>query len=358
MHAFARPEGQTVETTIADVRFEHLREALGIGAARPRLSWTVSTALPNWRQAAYEIEATGESGLPRGSTGRVASGESTLVPWPFAPLASRERVVIRVRVWDADSRPSAWSAPYPVEAGLLSPDDWTGRFVSPDWDEDTSQAQPTPLLRREFDARVGVTRARLYVTALGVYEAYLNGAVVGEQVLAPGWTSYPHRLRCQTFDVTDLLREGRNALGALLGDGWYRGRLGFGGGRRNIYGDRLALLAQLEITYADGTTQIVVTDATWRATTGPILAADLYDGETYDARREPDGWSAPGFDDHGWAGVRPVERDLVTLVAPLGPPVRRTELLKPVATTTSPSGRTIVDFGQNLVGRLRFTVAG
>ncbi|HEX5415136.1 MAG TPA: family 78 glycoside hydrolase catalytic domain, partial [Chloroflexota bacterium] len=143
-----------------------------------------------------------------------------------------------------------------------------------------------------------------------------------------------------------------------LGDGWYRGRLGFGGGRRNIYGDRLALLAQLEITYVDGTTEVVATDATWRATTGPILAADLYDGETYDARREFAGWSAPGFDDRDWAGVRAVERDLATLVAPLGPPVRRTELVKPVAITTSPSGKPIVDFGQNLVGRLRFTVVG
>ena len=119
--------------------------------------------------------------------------------------------------------------------------------MTPDWEEDTSQPQPGPLLRHEFDVRAAVKQARLYVTGLGVYEAYLNGAAVGDHVLAPGWTSYHHRLRYQTFDVTDLLREGRNAIGAMLGDGWYRGRLGFGGGRRNIYGDRLALLAQLEI---------------------------------------------------------------------------------------------------------------
>jgi alpha-L-rhamnosidase len=242
--------------------------------------------------------------------------------------------------------------------GLLNPEDWMARFVTPDWDEDTSRPQPCPLLRREFDVRPGVARARLYVTALGVYEAQINGFIVGHHVLAPGWTSYHHRLCYQTFDVTDLLHDGRNAIGAILGDGWYRGRLGFHGGRRNIYGDRLTLLAQLEIEYADGTTEWIVTDEHWRAETGPILASDIYDGEIYDARLVKPGWSEPGYDDANWEGVRLLDRDLAVLVAPLGPPGRRTELVAPVAVDTSPSGRTIVDFGQNLVGRLRLKVQG
>ncbi len=137
-----------------------------------------------------------------------------------------------------------------MEAGLLSADDWSARFVTPAWEEDTSRPQPSPLLRREFDVRPGVTAARLYITALGLYEAQINGAPVGEYIFDPGWTSYAYRLRYQTFDVTEMLREGRNAIGAILGDGWYRGRLGFNGGRRNIYGDRLGLLAQLEISYS------------------------------------------------------------------------------------------------------------
>jgi alpha-L-rhamnosidase len=315
-------------------------------------------AAAGWRQAGYELEAYGPDGRLRDRTDRVASGELVLVAWPFAPLASRERLAVRVRAWGADGRPSAWSSPAPVEVGLLRPDDWAARFVTPDWDEDTARPQPCPLLRREFAVRPGVARARLYATALGVYEAHLNGRVVGDHVLAPGWTSYRHRLRYQTFDVTALLHEGRNALGAILGDGWYRGTLGFGGGRRNLYGDRLALLAQLAIDYADGTTELVVTDEGWRAARGPILAADLYDGEAYDARRERPGWATAGHDDRDWAGVRPLDRDLTTLVAPTGPPVRRTELVAPVAITTSPGGRTIVDFGQNLVGQLRLTVRG
>jgi alpha-L-rhamnosidase len=144
----------------------------------------------------------------------------------------------------------------------------------------------------------------------------------------------------------------------MLGDGWFRGRLGFGGGRRNIYGERLALLAQLEIRYADGTTERIVTDEEWRAASGPILASDIYDGETYDARLERPGWSQADYDDGDWSGIRQLAHDLTTLVAPSGPPVRRIEELAPVAITTSPSGRILVDFGQNLVGRLRIRVQG
>ncbi|MBE3559452.1 MAG: family 78 glycoside hydrolase catalytic domain [Ktedonobacteraceae bacterium] len=346
------------EATIAGIRFEQSREALGIGVAAPRLSWIVDPAPAGWLQAAYEIEIYGPDQQLRTRTGEVVSDQSVLVPWPGAPLASRERLTVRVRVRGRDGRWSAWSAPAPVEAGLLASQDWQVRFVTPDWEEDTSRAQPAPLLRREFVVRAGVVRARLYITALGLYEAWINGSVVGDHVLAPGWTSYHHRLRYQTFDVTNLLHEGRNALGAILGDGWYRGRFGYGGGRRNIYGDRLAMLAQLEITYADGATEYVITDENWRAVRGPIRASDIYDGETYDARLELPGWSSPGYDDRGWAGVRLLARDLTTLVAPSGPPVRRIELIEPVALFASPSGRTIVDFGQNLVGRLRLTVRG
>jgi len=346
------------DVMVCRVRFEHLRESLGMGAARPRLSWMISTTAAGWTQTAYEIEAANGDGRPLGSTGKVESTQSVLVAWPVAPLVSRARVCVKVRVWGSDGRASAWSASLCAETGLLEAGDWTARFIAPDWDEDTTRMQPGPLLRREFDVRPDVARARLYVTALGVYEARINGTVVGDHVLSPGWTSYRHRLRYQTFDVTGLLRVGRNAIGAMLGDGWYRGRLGFFGGRRNIYGDRLALLAQLEIGYADGSVDRVVTDGSWRATRGPVRAADIYDGETFDAREEPLGWSEPGCDERGWTGVRVLERDLGVLVAPSGPPVRRIETRKPVAITRSPSGRTIVDFGQNLVGRLRITVAG
>jgi alpha-L-rhamnosidase len=350
--------GSPINVTIARIRFEHLSDALGIGVARPRLSWLVQTSVPGWIQAAYEIEAYTPDGLLFSGTGRVESSESVLVSWPFPPLASRQRLGVRVRTWGTAGQVSSWSELFPVEAALLDTSDWKANFITPDWEEDVTQPQPGPLLRKDFDLHAQVKKARLYITALGVYQVYLNGVVVGDHVMAPGWTSYHHRLRYQMFDVTDLLRAGPNALGAMLGDGWFRGRLGFGGGTSNIYGDRLALLAQLEVEYADGVTECIKTDETWRAATGPILFNDIYDGEIYDSRLEKPGWSKPGFNDSTWAGVKKIDWDLATLFAPLGPPVRATELVTPVAISTSPSGRTLVDFGQNLVGRLRISVQG
>jgi alpha-L-rhamnosidase len=342
---------------VMEVRAEQRDDALGVACATPRLSWKIGTSIADWKQTAYEVEITG----PRrkaASTGRTESPESVLVSWPFAPLSSRERVDVRIRVWDDSDTPTAWSELLPIEGGLFDPGDWQADFIGPDWDEDLSSPQPSPYLRAEFDLPDDIVQARLYITALGVYEPYLNGEVVGDHVLAPGWTSYNHRLRVQTLDVTEHVRPGRNAIGAIIGDGWYRGRLGPNGGRRNIYGDHLALLAQLEVAHADATTTVIVTDGAWRATTGPLLSTDLYDGETYDARLELDGWAEPGFDDGSWAGVIRVEHAPDTLVQPPGPPVRRTQCVRPVSITRSPQGKAIVDFGQNLVGRLRIRVRG
>jgi len=345
--------------SVGDLRFEHLREPIGIGRPAPRISWVAETEISGWRQRAYELEARDDAGNVAWSTGRIASADSVLVPWGGAPLRSRERVHVRVRVEGTGGSASDWSAPAAVEAGLLDASDWSARCITPGWDEDASAMQPSPLLRKEFTVRAGAVRARLYVSALGLYEAEINGERVGDHVLAPGWTSYGHRLRYQAFDVIHMLREGANCVGAILGDGWYRGRLGFpSAGGRCIYGDRTALLAQLEVTYADGTSDAIVTDLTWRAARGPILSSGIYEGEAYDARLERPGWSQPGADAGDWAGVRIVERDLRTLVAPDGPPVRRQEVLQAREIITSPAGKTILDFGQNLTGRLAITVAG
>ena len=340
------------------LRFEHHQGAFGIGEPSPRLSWRTETDLHNWMQAAFQLQSLKASGEVLEDTGRVEHSESVLVAWPFAPLDSRDQRHVRVRVWGKDGVASAWSETATVETGLLSAADWQARFITPDWNEDLTRPGPAPLLRTTFAVHPGLVSARLYVTALGVYEARLNGVRVGDQLLSPGWTSYHHRLRYQTFDVTGQLQEGQNAIGAMLGDGWYRGRLGFGGGRRNLYGERLALLAQLELRYEDGRVERVVTDDRWRASTGAVVASDLYDGETYDARLEQLAWDTPDFDDRHWTGVHRLEHDLGTLVAPDGPPVRRTETLVPVAVHTSPSGRTLVDFGRNLVGWVRLRVRG
>ncbi|MFG2377738.1 family 78 glycoside hydrolase catalytic domain [Streptomyces sp. NPDC048504] len=339
--------------------FEHHRVPLGIGESAPRLSWRTVTDTGDWHQAAHQVEITAADGTLVADTGRVESAHSVLVPWPGPHLSSRERVGVRVRVWgEGEGAPSPWSGHAYAETGLLEPTDWTARPITPDLDAPTEEPLPAALLRRDFTLAGPIASARLYITAYGVYAAEINGEPVGDQVMAPGWTSYQHRLRYQTFDVTPLLRTGENAIGALLGEGWYTGRLGFHGGRRDIYGEHRALLAQLEIAYADGTTQTVRTDENWRTTTGPVLRSEIYDGEAYDARRERQGWSTPGHEVSGWTDVRQLPHPRAELVAPTGPPVRRTQTVAPVEVITTPSGKAVLDFGQNLVGRLRIRVKG
>ncbi len=202
-----------------------------------------------------------------------------------------------------------------------------------------------------------IERARLYATSAGINQLQLNGQVVGDTLLAPGWSMYDQRLRYETHDVTALVAPGANAIGAVVADGWWRGYLGWEM-MRNVYGDRIGLLAQLEISYSDGTTETIATDATWRTSSGPILSADLYNGESFDARLRLDGWSTAGFDDSAWSAAETFAPTVGRLVARAGPPVRRTQELPVHEILVTPSGRTVLDFGQNLVGWVRFTVEG
>ncbi|MBO0707371.1 MAG: family 78 glycoside hydrolase catalytic domain, partial [Candidatus Dormibacteraeota bacterium] len=318
------------------VRFDHRDDALGIGTGTPRLSWQLAGEGSGWKASAYELELD-RAGAPPERAYAESQGQ-VLVPWPFHPLRSRERASVRVRV-AGNGGWTDWSPPAAVEAGLLDPADWSARFVSPRTLGGVDA--PAPVLERTFRLREGIAQARLYITAHGVYVAHLNAGRVGDQVLAPGWTSYRNRLHYQAYDVSALVREGENTLHVLLGNGWFRGTLV----RQNChYGDRLALLAQLEVAYADGSTEVIGTDEEWRAAESGILANDLYDGQRSDLRAgagEPDD------------GVEVVDADLGRLTAPEGPPVRVTQVLEPVSITTSPSGRLLVDFGQNLVGWVR-----
>lgn len=349
-----------MSVTVDAPRLEHHREPLGIGERMPRLSWRISAAPSGWRQVAYSIEIARDGAV---TTHVVDSDEQVLVPWPGEPLHSREIARVRVSVQGADGAWSEASLPTALEAGLLEPGDWTARPVGATRNENPLSDERRPsLVRREFevapDAHGGIVRARLYATAHGLYEAELNGRRVGDDTLSPGWTVYGARLRYYTYDVTDLVRPGPNALGAWLGDGWYRGRLGWRGGFRNLYGADQSFLAQLEVTYADGTRDVIATDSSWHSAPSPIIAGGIYDGEDYDAREEQHGWSSPGFDDADWEGVQERHRDPATLVAPTAPPVRATDELRPVAVLTGPSGSRILDFGQNLVGRVRLRVSG
>ena len=347
---------------LTDLACEYQTNPFGLDVPQPRLSWRLEAEARGVRQSAYQIRvASDPANLEHPDvwdTGRVDSDQSVLVEYAGPALMSAQRCWWQVRVWDGMGAPTAWSEPAWWEMGLLAPEDWQAAWIEPDLPEDPAASMPAPMLRAEFTLPAGEVRtARAYVTSLGLYALELNGQPVGDLVLTPGWTSYHHRLQYQTYDVAALLREGGNAIGVTLGDGWYRGHLGWGG-RRNVYGERLALLMQLVVTYADGRVEVFGTGPGWQSGTGPIRSSDIYNGETYDARLERSGWSLPGYAAEGLAGVRVVTPTVGRLVAPLGPPMRRIEALQPIAVLQTPNGETVLDFGQNLVGWVRMQVQG
>jgi alpha-L-rhamnosidase len=342
--------------TVDHLRAEHRSDAFGIGVASPRLSWIVRSDAEGFTQRSYEILAADPDDDGFRQSRFVESSDSVLVPWPFDPLPSRARRRIAVRVTGRDGDSSPWSDPLDIEAGLLDSADWTALPVTATFDG--APPQRPIRFRRAFVVDAGLTRARLYASAYGVYTASCNGTTVGDDVLAPGWTVYNDRLRYQTYDVADLLRAGDNALGLTVAEGWYRGRLGFRGGRSAVYGGEIGPIAQLELHYDDGRRVTVATDATWRAALDGRLAASLYDGEDYDARLVDVDWATPDYDDSGWTPVTVLASAAASMVAPTGPPVRRIETLRPVAIERAPSGTTVVDFGQNVTGRARISVRG
>ena len=321
---------------------------IGVGTDSPRLSWCIEANGQNESvtQQAAVIEITDDKGLTQQF---VIEGQChTFVKWPGRRLVSRDVAYVRVSVYDGTSW-SVWSDWVVVEAGLFCSSDWVASFIAPvgigGWGESA------PRLFRSFAVPAVVSRARLYVTAHGLYRVMVNGCEVTDSVLNPGWTSYRHRLRYQCFDVTGVLRVGGNEIAVLLGDGWWRGHLKWGGGSA-FYGDELAVCAQLEVELVDGRTMIVGTDPLWRACNSGVVRNSLYHGSMIDYRVDHF-----GSDGHTYA-VRVVEQDMGQLVACDGPLMRRTGILTAKRIWRSPLGRLLVDFGQNAVGWVRLRVRG
>ncbi len=349
--------------TLSHLRCEYKVNPLGIDIAKPRLSWEIEATERNVMQSAYQIRvAMSLANLQQNKnlvwdSGKISSDASIHVVYEGPALASRTRYYWQVRIWDAKGKATAWSQAAYWEMGLLNPSDWQASWIQPTLPEEEDKTNPSPLLRKEFTVDGKVASARAYITCLGLYEMELNGQRVGKEVFTPGWTAYDKRLQYQTYDITPLLKAGKNAIGVTLADGWYRGFLTWSG-KKNFYGDKLALLVQVQITYENGREQIVGSDETWKCSTGPILASDIYHGETYDARLIKKGWSSPGYDDTGWAKVLKMAAPQKKLVAPAGPPVEKIEEIKAAKVIKTPKGETVVDLGQNMVGWVRLKVKG
>ena len=335
---------------------------MGIDHPAPRLSWKIACEEPNTMQDTYEIRAAlSVNDLKKGKnllweTGKVASSQSVHVRYGGAPVKSFQRVYWQVRIRDNHGKQSKWSQPAWWETGFLPGTGWEADWITPAWEEDPTRSLPSPYLRGIFTVKRPVSQARLYISCHGLYQAEINGKRVGDQQFTPGWTSYHTRLQYQTYDLSGSLVQGENALGIILGDGWYRGNLAWQD-NRNLWGDQLSAIAQLRITYADGSTETVVTDGSWKASTGPILESDIYNGELYDANLELTGWSKAGYDDSGWSAVRVAEQPKSNLIAPEGPPVRVVDELEPLSVVKTEEGW-LVDMGQNMVGWIRIAVNG
>lgn len=323
-----------------------------VATAAPRLSWRVRTETPDWRQSGAELT----DGV---DTVTLAGDASVLVDWPFRPLAPGERRDVRVRVTGTDGETSPWSAPRPVVAGFLGDGEWVAEPIG--LADASAPAQPA-LVRTTFRLERPVRSAVLFWTALGVAEPEINGIPVSDDVLSPGWTSYRDRLVHETVDVTALVTAGENVLGATIAGAWYTEKFGFFTFTDRVYGDQPSFLAQLRVIYEDGeVATLAATGAGWEASPdGPVRASGIYAGEEQDLGRTGETVTAGSRWTPARVGAvaRPDYETVPVPEARIAPPVRRTQTL-PVATrVTAPSGGTILDFGQNLVGRLRLRVRG
>ncbi|MEM6380330.1 MAG: family 78 glycoside hydrolase catalytic domain, partial [Bacteroidota bacterium] len=340
---------------------EYLENPIGIAMAKPRLSWQLNASATDVMQAAYEIRAAESlKNLEKKnklfwSSGKMDSDQSVNVNYAGPSLTSMQRVYWQVRVWDNQGQASEWSKPAFWETGVLDPQAWEADWITMP-EEKSEEVLPVQYYRKAFSTKKKISSARVYVTSLGVYQLYLNGEKVGKDLFTPGWTSYHKRLQYQTYDVTSMLKKD-NAIGAMVGDGWYRGNIGWKGDRA-FYGDQLGLLVQLQINYTDGSSELITTDKSWKTAYGPIESSDMFDGEVYDARKEMTNWSNSEFDESNWIDVEILEHSKEMLIASHGLPVRAIQEIKPIEIIKTPRGEVVMDLGQNMVGWVRLKVKG
>jgi alpha-L-rhamnosidase len=360
---FFQPVKASGILNVTNLRTDYTVNPVGIGDTQPRLSWEVVSSKRDIMQSAYMVRASlSEMDLLSGknliwNSGKIISGQSNQIVYNGAALQSGQRVFWQVTIQDNEGDESGWSEVSFWEMGLLQSSDWQAEWIEPQLEINDSNYSSCPMLRDEIEIHKSVKSARAYVTCHGLYEFHINGEKIGNRFFTPGWTSYNKRLQYQVYDVTRNIQSGKNALGVILGDGWYKGPLTWDY-KANNFGNKTGLLLQINIMYTDGTSEIIKSGPEWKSSTGPILMSEIYDGETYDARLEKDGWDKPGYDDSGWSGtiVKDYSKDILT--ATEGPAVRITQTIKPVKEFKTPNGDLVFDMGQNMVGWVQIKLKG
>ena len=377
--AIALSSSLSTAADLMNLRCEYRVNPLGIDAEKPRMSWVMTSGegkpqARGLRQTAYEVLVASSEKLleqdqgDQWDSGKVLSNQSLQIEYGGKPLASQRRYHWKVRVWDADGKATTWSKQATWEMGLLAPEDWQAQWLNdgkpqPTKTEDFYQEDPAPLFRKAFNLPKKVTRARLYISGLGYVQASLNGNVIGDQVLDPGWTGYSKRVLYSTRDVTDQLHQGENCLGVTLGNGWYNplpmkfwGHLNL---REHLTIGRPRFIARLLVEFADGSQQVIVSDRSWKTGDGPIRKNNIYLGETYDARKEVAGWDKPEFIDTAWRQPAEATEPVGVLRAEEQPAIKVTRTVKAVKISEPTAGVYIFDMGQNFSGwaQLRVTAA-
>ncbi len=342
------------------LRCEYLVNPIGIDAPHPRLGWVLESKERGQRQTAYQIRVTtGAEARVTWDSDRVESSEQNQIEYGGPALQSHQHCSWSVRVWDAAGTPGEWSAPAQWTMGIVKAEDWKARWITAPEGvaEAVDKSGPLPLFRRDFQLSKEVGRALLHVCGLGFYEASLNGKRVGDAVLEPGWTNYRKTCLYSTYDITALLGDKENTLGVMLGNGMYN----VPGGRYVKFTGTFGppkVIVQLHVEYADGTTEDVGSDNSWRAAQGPIVFSCMYGGEDYDARNEQPGWDAPGFDASAWKAAATTDGPGGKLSAASAPPIKVMQTFTPAKTSRLSEGKYVYDLGQNFSGRPCIKVKG
>ena len=343
---------------INEIRMDYEKEQIGITHI-PEFSWTLESDKRNVRQDTWELEIAEDKAFEKKiyKSGRVNSDASAQIILEDVKLESQKKYFARVKV-TANGEETEWAETSFV-TGILDNSQWKAVFVSAEEEADKDNSKGT-YVRNEFTVKKPVKEAYVSATALGLYHFYLNGRKVGNDELTPGWTSYRKHLCFQTYEVTDYLKEGKNAAGAVLAAGWYKGKMGFEGleKNRNHYGENTALLAQMVIRYADGTEDLFVTDESWSGADAPVVFAEIYDGEIYDGAKEIKGWAEAGCTAGQWKPVRKLDYDFSVLTGQGSGKVSLMDEVKPKKIFETPQGDLVIDFGQNMSALIQVTAAG
>jgi alpha-L-rhamnosidase len=360
------------QTSVQGLTCEHLSNPLGIDVKQPVLSWKITSEERNVMQRSYEIIVSDrlsdiQSGKGATWSSTVASSENTNIRYEGNPLKSFTQYYWRVKITDANNQTTDWSDIAWFETAMLEQGDWSAVWIGdgrlqPEKDEDYYKPDRMPLLRKEFTSSKQIRTARLYISGVGYYEAYLNGKKVSDNVLDPGWTTYKKQVLYVVHDVTSLISRGKNVAGVMLGNGWWNPlpfKL-FGRWDLRTYQQtgRPCVKAELHITFTDGTKEKIITDESWQTAPGPIYKNNVYLGEHYDARMEQPNWNASGKSSTQWQNARVASGPDGRLTAQLQPAIKVTGTIKPVKIIPAGRDTFIVDMGQNFAGVLQIKVKG